>query len=285
MIRPLALAALTAAATLTATALIAAGPAHAAIPGDELVWSDSIGLTSATSRINSVSCPSGKQLIGARAYTRGAPRDTLITALIPTATAAVALAREDEDGTEREWTVTVEAVCALPVPGHQIVVQHSETNSTNKQVRATCPTGKKLLTAGWNTQGEGQVWVNQVAFAFDVTSVAVTGMEDPDGYAGNWRLSTYAVCADPLPGQTVRTATSVTDQSDKMFDVRCESHQRWLSAGWSFIGAGGVTPAGQVSPNLWAQGTSWFQLNAWEDDDGFMHHWYAVGRAVCVDRA
>ncbi|CAL9454085.1 hypothetical protein SUDANB95_02488 [Actinosynnema sp. ALI-1.44] len=280
MIRPLVVAALTAAATLSAVT-----PAHAAIPGDEVVWSDAAGPTSATSRINSVSCPSGKQLIGARAFTRGAPRDTLVTALIPTATAAVALAREDEDGTEREWSLIVEAVCALPVPGHQIVVQHSDTTSTNKQVRATCPTGKKLLTAGWNTQGEGQVWVNQVSFAFDLTSVAVTGMEDPDGYAGTWRLSTYAVCADPLPGQSVHSATSVTDRSDKMFDVRCESHQRWLAAGWSFIAADGVTPAGQVSPNLWAIGTSWFQLNAWEDDDGFAHDWYAVGRAVCVNRA
>ncbi|XVV07483.1 hypothetical protein ACQPW3_19725 [Actinosynnema sp. CA-248983] len=280
MIRPLVLAALTAAATLTAAA-----PAHAAIPGDELVWSNPAGPTSATGRINSVACPSGKQLIGARAFTRGAPRDTLVTALIPTATTAVAVAQEDEDGTEREWSLIVEAVCALPVPGYEIVAQHSDATSTNKQVRATCPTGKKLLTAGWNTQGEGQVWVNQVSFAADVTSVAVTGMEDPDGYSGSWRLSTYAVCADPLPGQSVRTATSVTDRSDKMFDVRCESHQRWLAAGWSFIGTGGVTPAGQVSPNLWAQGTSWFQLNAWEDDDGFSHDWYAVGRAVCVNRA
>lgn len=279
MIRPLVLAALTAAATV-----LAVDPAHAAIPGEEVVWSDPTGLSSATSRINSVSCPSGKQLIGARAYTRNAPRDTLVTALIPTVNAAVAIAREDEDGTEREWALGVEAVCALPVPGHQIVVQHSDTTSTNKQVRATCPTGKKLLTAGWNTQGEGQVWVNQVSFASDLTSVAVTGMEDPDGYAGAWRLSTYAVCADPLPGQSLRTATSVTDRSDKMFDVRCESHQRWLSAGWSFIGTGGVSPAGQVSPNLWASGASWFQLNAWEDDDGFDHDWYAVARAVCVNR-
>ncbi|NUT95962.1 MAG: hypothetical protein HOY78_28450 [Saccharothrix sp.] len=272
-------------AAVSAALLCVPVPAGAAIPGDELVWSDAAGPTSSTSRINAVSCPSGKQLIGAWAYTRGARRDVLITALIPSATSAVALAREDEDGTAEEWSLVVEAVCALPVAGHEVVVQHSDYTSANKQVRATCPVGKKVLTAGWNTQGEGQVWVNQLAPAADLTSVAVTGMEDPDGYAGTWRLSTYAVCASPLPGLSLRSATSVVDQSDKMFDVRCGSGQRWLAAGWSFIGTGGVTPAGQVSPNLWASGTSWFQLNAWEDDDGFAYDWYAVGRAICVDRA
>jgi hypothetical protein len=109
-------------------------------------------------------------------------------------------------------------------------------------------------------------------------------MEDPDGYGGIWRLTTYAVCSDPLPGQELRTATSPVNQWDKWFDVRCDSDQRRLSAGWSFIGAAGVTPAGQVLPNIWATGTSWYELDVWEDDDGFAHEWYAIGRVVCVDR-
>lgn len=269
---------------VTAAVVVVAPPASAAIPGDELVLSSPAGPSSYVSRINSASCPAGKQVIGAFAYARGARRDVLITALIPSATSVVALAQEDQDGTDAEWSLIVEAMCAMPVPGHTVVQSSSDSTSANKQVRATCPAGKKLLASGWNTQGAGQVHVNQVAQAPDLTSVAVTGMEDPDGYGGNWRLTTYAVCSDPLPGQGLRTATSPVDQGDKWFDVRCDSDQRRLSAGWSFIGAAGVTPAGQVLPTIWATGTSWYELDVWEDDDGFAHAWYAIGRVVCVDR-
>lgn len=265
-------------------AVVAAPPVSAAIPGDELVVSDTSGWTSYHTRISSVSCPAGKQVIGAFAYTRGGRRDVLVTALIPSATSVVAVAHEDEDGTDDEWGLVVEAVCALPMPGHTIVQTHSDATSSNKQVRTSCPAGKKLLAAGWNTRGAGEVYVNQIAQSPDLTNVAVTGMEDPNGYAGNWRLTTYAVCSDPLPGQELRTATSSVNQSDKWFDVRCETDQRRLSAGWSFIGTAGVSPAGQVLPNIWAAGTSWYELNAWEDDDGFPYEWYAIARVVCVDR-
>ncbi|TQM78724.1 hypothetical protein FHX81_1001 [Saccharothrix saharensis] len=274
---------LTALSTAVAAVLLVPSPASAAIPGDEQVLSHA-GPSSYASRIASVSCPAGKQVVGAFAYARGARRDVLVTALIPSATSVVALAQEDQDGTEAEWSLTVEAMCAFPVPGHTVVQSSSDATSSNKQVRATCPSGRKLLASGWNTRGAGQVHVNQIAPTPDLTSVAVTGMEDPDGYGGDWRLTTYAVCSDPLPGQGLRTATSVVDQGDKWFDVRCGSDQRRLSAGWSFIGTAGVTPAGQVLPNIWATGTSWFELDVWEDDDGFAHEWYAIGRVVCVDR-
>ncbi|WP_367128789.1 hypothetical protein [Saccharothrix sp. HUAS TT1] len=270
--------------TAVTAAVLVTPPASAAIPGEEVVMSPPPRLGSSVSRISTVSCPAGKQLVGAFAYVRGNRRDVLVTGLTLTATFAVAVAQEDQDGTTDDWGLVLEVVCALPVPGHAVVRVSSAPTSVNKQVRATCPTGKKLLASGWDTQGAGQVHVNQIAQSADLTSVAVTGMEDPDGYAGDWRLTTYAVCANPLPGQELRTATSPVDHGDKWFDVKCDWDQRRLSAGWSFIGTAGVTPAGQVLPNIWATGTSWYELDVWEDDDGFAHDWYAIGRVVCVDR-
>lgn len=269
---------------LTATCVLGvSSPASAAIPGDELVWSADGAYTSDTSRIAAAGCPTGKRLLGAFAFTSGNTRDVVITALIPTATSAIAVAREDQDGTADLWKLTVQAVCALPVAGHTVVSASSTSTSANKQVTATCPTGTRVLAAGWSLGGsDGEVFLNQVAQ--NVDRVSVTGMEDQDGFADTWRLTAYAVCADPLPGLHLRTATSPVDSADKSVLLVCDNDQRRLSAGWSLIGSGSGSPAGQVLAQPYSSGTSWLELIAREDDDGYAGNWFATGRVICVTR-
>lgn len=256
--------------------------ASAAIPGHELVWSYALP-SSETSRVAAAGCPSGKRLLGAFAFVSGGDRDVVVTALMPTVTSVIAVAREDQDGTAEQWQLIVQAICALPVPGHVVVSASSESTSLNKQVTAACPAGKRVLTAGWSLAGsDGEVFLNQVAQAADLGQVSVTGMEDQDGFADTWRLTTYAVCADPLPGLHLRTATSAVDSSDKSLVLVCDPDQRRLSAGWSLIGSGSGSPAGQVQARPYSSGTNWYELAAREDDDGYAGNWFATGRVVCV---
>jgi len=260
-----------------------ASPAGAAIPGAELVWSAPTTSNSNTTRSIAAVCPRGKQSLGAFAYIAGNHRDVVITALIPTTSAAIAVAREDQDGTPDNWQVVVQLICADPVPGLEIVSTTSASTSSNKQVTATCPAGKRLLTTGWSLgDSDGEVFLNAVSQAADLSGVSITGMEDQDGHAGPWRLTTYAVCANPLPGLEMLSGYSVVDSADKNVLLVCGPGRQRLSIGWSLVGSGGGTPAGQVLAGLGSAGTGWFEVAAHEDDDGYAGNWYLVGRIVCV---
>jgi hypothetical protein len=268
------------AAGLSATVSVA--PASAALPGAELVWSPMVPASSETTRSAAAACPAGKRVVGTFAFTSGAPRDVVITALIPTGAGAIGLAREDQDGTAANWSLTVQIVCAAPIAGLTTVSTLSATNSSNKQVTVSCPAGTKLYASGWNlTDSGGQVLLNQVSQAADLTSVSITGMEDQDGYAADWRLTTYGICAQWLPGLALTTATSPIDSSDKSVLLVCGPDQRRLTAGWSLIGTGS-SPAGQVLAQPGSSGTNWYELIAIEDDDGFTGTWYATARVICV---
>ncbi|MFC4852846.1 hypothetical protein [Actinophytocola glycyrrhizae] len=265
------------------TAAAAHTPAAAAVPGLELAWSAPATPSSATTRIAAAGCPTGKRVVGAFAFTSGNTRDVVITGLIPTTNSVIALASEDQDGTDDNWQLTVQAMCASPLPGQTIVTTSSAYTSANKQVTATCPAGTRMLTGGWNLNGsDGEVFLNQVAPAADLSRMSVTGMEDQDGMADTWRLTTHAVCADPLPGLFTRTATSAADSADKSVVIVCDPGQQRLSAGWSLIGSGAGSPAGQVQARPGSAGTGWYELAAVEDDDGYSGHWFATARIICV---
>ncbi|HEY0640629.1 MAG TPA: hypothetical protein VGD67_23615 [Pseudonocardiaceae bacterium] len=266
---------------LTAGLLAPAPPASAALPGVELVWSPIVAPGSETTRSAVATCPAGKYVVGAFAFTSSAPHDVVITALVPTASSVYAFAREDQDGYAGDWLLTAQAYCADPPPGLTSVSAYSVINSMNKQVSVTCPTGTRLLTAGWDVgSGAGQVYVNQLAPS--ITGVSATGMEDQDGQAGNWRVNVHAVCADPLPGHVVQSATATASSADKTVLVDCGPGTRRLALGWTLYGVGGGTPAGQVHAQTGSAGTGWMTLAANEDDDGYAGNWSAIARVVCL---
>lgn len=257
-------------------------PAAAAVPGFELVWSAPATPSSATTRIAAAGCPAGKRVVGAFAFTTNT-RDVVITGLVPSASSVIALASEDQDGTTDNWLLTVQAMCASPPPGYTTVTTSSASTSANKQVTAACPAGTRLLTGGSNLAGsDGEVFLNQVAPATDLSRLSVTGMEDQDGMADPWRLTTYALCADPLPGLHTRVVTSATNSADKSVVIVCDPGQQRLSAGWSLVGSGDGSPAGHVLAQPGSAGTGWYELTAVEDDDGYAGHWFATARVICV---
>ena len=90
---------------------------------------------------------------------------------------------------------------AEAVPGLQRITKTSVSNSsTSKTVAANCPVGKRVLGGGGTvTGGRGQVVLERLEPVQTATTdrFVVGAREDGTGYASNWRLTAYALCANP----------------------------------------------------------------------------------------
>ncbi len=89
------------------------------------------------------------------------------------------------------------------VPGLQRFARTSVSDSsTSKTVAANCPVGKRVLGGGGTViGGRGQVILERLEPMQIATNdrFVVGAREDGTGFSGNWRLTAYALCADPIP--------------------------------------------------------------------------------------
>ena len=88
------------------------------------------------------------------------------------------------------------------MPGLQRTIKASVSDSsTSKTVTARCPAGKQVLGGGGTvTGGRGQVVLERLQPVQATTGdrFVVGAREDGTGYSGSWRLTAYALCANPL---------------------------------------------------------------------------------------
>lgn len=183
----------TAAWSVTAVAFCASAPA-----GLQYV-SYTFGAGSTKSRWTSITCPSGKKVLGAGAIVNGGQNRVLLTGLVPSedGRTVTGTAYEDEVGTTANWSVTATATCAKPVPGLEIVQAGTAQSSDVSIASATlaCPTGTKLFGVGGEvTGGNGEVRVRQLDGSATGTA-QVRAAEDQTGYAKPWSVHTYGICA------------------------------------------------------------------------------------------
>jgi hypothetical protein len=176
---------------------------------------------------------------------------------------------------------------AEAVSGLQWITNTSASDSsTSKTVAAKCPAGKRVLGGGGTvTGGRGQVVLQQLQPIQTATDdrFVVNAREDETGYSSNWRLTAYALCADPLPGYAILPSTSGSRSSN--------SPQSTISfcVGQTQVGFGGRINggAGQVHlTNLLrdSNGTVNFTvIAALEDADGFDGDWNVTAYAVCAN--
>jgi hypothetical protein len=172
------------------------------------------------------------------------------------------------------------------VPGLQRVTKTTVSDSsTSKTVAARCPAGQNVLGGGGTVVGgRGQVVLQRL----EPTQTAAGGRfvvaarEDGTGYASNWRLTAYALCADPLPGYAILPSTSGIASSN--------SPQSTISfcIGQAQLGFGGRVNggAGQVHLTNLARATNgdinFTAIAAQEDANGFGGAWNVTGYAVCA---
>ena len=176
---------------------------------------------------------------------------------------------------------------AEAVPGLQRIAKTSVSNSsTSKTVAARCPVGKRVLGGGGTvTGGRGQVVLERLEPVQTATDdrFVVGAREDGTGYSSNWRLTAYALCANPLPVYGILPSTSGSPSSN--------SPQNTLSfcIGQPLVGFGGRVNGGAGQVHLTnlvsdSNGTVDFTpIAAQEDANGFDGAWTVTAYAVCAN--
>lgn len=193
------------------------------------------------------------------------------------------------DTAQRTATVVALAVLFVPigaaapataaVPGLQVVSAVTVANSSSpKNVVATCPAGKRVVGTGVYIDGvDGQVVLDD--FVPGASTVMVTAYEDQDGTDANWWLRAFAVCADPLPGLEIVTATSASNSlPSKATSATCSSGRRSLGGGAVITGGTGQVVLDTVLPN---SGDTY--ARAYEDADGTTANWSLTTYAICAN--
>jgi len=265
---------------IAAGALAAAAPAPA-LPGLELrtvpTPMNSVGAKAVTAW-----CSPGKRVIGTGITLSGAAGQVMIGGMVPGSASVASRAREDGTGFSGNWLVRATAICAAPPAGHQVVAATSPSSSAfSHSATAVCPAGKKVLgTGALLVGGQGQVVIDEVRPNSALQSVLVTGYEDDDGYAGNWSVRAYAVCAFPPAGLHLASATNAASSpAFKDITTVCAHGTRLHGVGGEITGG-----LGQVSFDDLPRDTSleFLRVTASEDEDGTAADWSLTAYAICA---
>jgi hypothetical protein len=258
-----------------------ASPASAAVPGLERVTATSASTSGDKSA--RATCPSGKRVLGTGGEITGGLGQVVLDDITPDSalTSVSVLAREDQDGTANNWSVTAYAICANPIAGLERVTATRISNSVEFLfAEARCTGGKRVLGAGGDiTGGLGQVVLDGVVPDNNLRLVTVSGREDQDGTPSNWSVRAYAICANPIDGLQGVSSASAFNSFDKGATATCPSGTRVLSAG-GFINFGdGQVVLDDLTPNSTLTSVTLFGR---EDQDGTAGNWVVDAVAVCA---
>jgi hypothetical protein len=242
-------------------------------------------------------CPAGKRVLGGGAEIVNGRGQVVTQQLQPRQTATddrfVAGAREDQSGYARAWRLRVYAVCADPLPGQQIVASTTPVSSDPLQsLVGLCPTGQREVGFGGRiNNGAGQVRLTDLYDFFGPPSslLIVGAREDPDGYVGQWSLSSYTICADEsaaTSGFVLAGALSPTDSQNKSVTVTCPTGTQVATTGVQLRGEGTAqttTPASLVIDKVAVDSAlSSVIVRVVEDQNGTAASWAVVAFALCT---
>jgi hypothetical protein len=213
--------------------------ASAAVPGLFYAW-DMTSWDSNVYKSVRVSCPPGTVVIGGSFDLQGALGAVVLDDFIPSPTSLLVGAGEivgpgePSDGTRDSWQIVALAVCANPPPGYGIFSGTSDFKRTPRQaVQSVCPPGRAAVGGGASlSNGWGQVSITDLNIRSWGTQAG--GRADVDEYSGNWSITTYAICADALPGwHVVETASLYDSQDYKTQAADCPPGEVVIGAAWA----------------------------------------------------
>jgi hypothetical protein len=271
--------------------LVAATPAHAVL-GTQVVEatsaSDSVAIKTVTAN-----CPAGGVVYGGGGTIDGGTgHDVRLSGLRPMVNLVglsgfQVTATEDDTGYAGTWAVRAYAICGPKLAGYQVVWQTSPSSSaSSRSATATCPNGKKVISAGAAVaNGGGDVVLQLIVPNNNLDWVAVNAYEDETGYNGNWQLTAYAVCANSVLGLELVVAASPVGDGSAMntATVACPDGKELLGLGGHAFG--GVPSFGElylyfVYPH---QGDPWSAVVlGTTDETGFATGWFVGAYAICA---
>jgi hypothetical protein len=229
-----------------------------------------------------VTCPAGKQVLGAGAELLGGEAQVTLNDVIPdaTLTSVTAKAFEDQTGFSGSWGLRARAICATPPPGLERVVRASPSDSLDKTVSATCPGETRLLGAGGAVDGATREVMVQDVRLDSLTRVTSEGVEDDDGAAVDWQVRAYAICSDRVHLlQRVEAASPSNSLKAKTATVDCTGGRRVVGVGGAVEGIGGDVALNDLAPTDPMTGAT---AHAAEDEDGTPSSWVVRSFAICA---
>ncbi|HEU5156635.1 MAG TPA: hypothetical protein VFU43_06525 [Streptosporangiaceae bacterium] len=162
------------------------------------------------------------------------------------------------------------------VPGLQIVSATSPTNSNAKSITATCPAGKAVVGAGAQlTGGLGDVVIDDLRPT--ATTVTATGFEN-GAVARNWNVRAFAICANPLPGLQIVSATSPSNSNAKSITATCPAGKAVVGAGALLNGGLGDVVIDEIVPSGTTVTATGFENGA------VARNWNVRAFAICATR-
>ncbi|MBM0274682.1 hypothetical protein [Micromonospora tarensis] len=175
------------------------------------------------------------------------------------------------------------------VPGLVRIAATSVSDSADfHSATATCPVGKVLTGTGYELNGvtgEGVVDDLRPNGGPATAPTAVTvGAYETEAFAGNWSVTAYAICANPLPGLVRVTATGTSNSVDyHSVTATCPVGKVLTGTGYELNGVTGEGVVDDFRPNggVAAAPTAVF-VGAYESDATALN-WSTTAYAICAN--
>ncbi|WP_326552904.1 hypothetical protein [Micromonospora sp. NBC_01813] len=197
-------------ATLTigvAAQLVVAAPA-AAVSGLIRTTHVATATNSQSPKTRAAECPNGMRVIGGGARVSGPAAQSIRLSIMQPVSGPGQTDRyevwadEPPGGISGNWALEGYAICApaASVPGYNIALQGSGYSSVStRSVAAGCAGSQRVIGSGASIAGGGLGSVGlQMSRASGPLDIARAAAAEDGAYSGNWQVTAYAICADPV---------------------------------------------------------------------------------------
>ena len=161
----------------------------------------------------------------------------------------------------------------------------ANNSSTTKTVTVDCPAGTTVIGGGGYVGGTtNQAFITglEPVVAMNGTGYRTTATEDETGYAGDWYVVGYVLCAPAPAGLEYRSAsTTSSSQSSQGVSATCTTGKQVLGTGAVVNGGGREVGLSHMLPT--PDALTHVAAVAHEDETGYGGMWSVTAFAVCAN--